>query len=319
MNPLCCFLALTTTALVALAQPSTIALWPEGVPGVKLSLGDEKHDPGHLANVSEPTLTVFAPAVDKPNGTAVIICPGGGYTNLSIEREGVQYANWLSTLGVTSFVLKYRLKEFGHPAPLQDVLRAVRILRSRSAEFRINPARIGVMGSSAGGHLAACAGTLYDLPAGRTGPALDDTSARPDFLILMYPVITMEDPVAHAGSRKSLLGLDPSPVLVRLLSLERQVTAATPPTLLIHTQEDNSVPVENSILFFQALTRAGVPAEMYIFEHGGHGMGMRAGLGTSSEWPHRAEEWLRNRGLLEAAKPESPAAPPAPASPPPVH
>lgn len=286
----------------AITDRSVIPLWPEGVPNAKPNLGPEKFgEDGRIGNVSEPTLTFFAPAIDRPNGTAVVICPGGAYGIVSNEREGVQYANWLSTLGVTSFVLKYRMAEFGHPAPLQDVLRAVRIVRSRAAEFKINPARIGVMGSSAGGHLTASAGTLFDNPAGKTGAALDATSARPDFLILMYPVITLDDPVAHVGSRENLIGKHPTPELQRLLSVEKQVTSATPPTLLIHTQEDASVPIENSILFFQALTRAHVPAEMYLFEHGAHGMGMRDGLGTASEWPKRAEEWLRARGLLTPA------------------
>jgi acetyl esterase/lipase len=298
-------LPLLMTAIATLseaASPVVIPLWPEGVPGAK-AIGDERSESGgRISNVSEPTLTVYAPAVDRPNGTAVIIAPGGGYGMLSTEREGVQYANWLSTLGVTSFVLKYRMKEFGHPAPLQDVLRAVRLVRSRAAELKVNPARVGVMGSSAGGHLAASAGTLFDHAAGKTGAALDATSARPDFLILMYPVITMDDPHAHAGSRKNLLGDNPTPELLQLASMEKQVTAATPPTLLIHTQADQSVPVENSILFYQALTRAKVPAEMYLFEHGGHGMGMKDGLGTSSDWPARAAEWLRNRGLLTAVK-----------------
>lgn len=292
------------TALTAFAVPPVvIPLWPEGVPGAK-ALGEELHEAGgRITRVSEPTLTVHAPAIDRPNGTAVIIAPGGAYGLLSAEREGVQYANWLSTLGVTSFVLKYRLAEFGHPAPLQDVLRAVRMVRSRAAEFKINPGRIGVMGSSAGGHLAACAGTLFNHAAGRTGAALDATDARPDFLILMYPVITMEGPSVHAGSRRNLLGANPAPDLENLLSVERQVTTATPPTLLIHTQEDQSVPVENSLLFYQALTRAKVPAEMYLFEHGAHGMGMKPDFGTASEWPRRAEEWLRQRGLLVPAGP----------------
>ncbi|MRW82812.1 alpha/beta hydrolase fold domain-containing protein [Pseudoduganella sp. FT26W] len=282
---------------MASAAPAEIPLWPEGVPGQR-DIGPEKTGDGYTANVSMPTLTMIAPAVDHPSGTAIIICPGGGYVRMATAREGDQYATWLSTLGVTSFVLKYRMQEFGHPAPLQDVLRAVRLLRSRAAEFGIRPDRIGVMGSSAGGHLAASAGTLFDNPLGRTGAALDAVSARPDFLMLMYPVITMQDPSAHAGSRKALLGKTPSPESLALMSLEKQVTAATPPTLLIHTQADASVPVENSILFYQALTKARVPAEMYLLEHGGHGMGMRAGLGTSSLWPRRAEEWLRDRGLL---------------------
>jgi len=289
---------LMSMSAAAFAQtPSVLPLWPEGVPGAR-AIGPEKNDATHTANVSEPTLTVVRPAVDRPNGTAVIVAPGGGYVRLSSEREGTQYATWLSTLGVTTFVLKYRMQEFGHPAPLQDVLRAVRLVRSRAAQFNIDPDRIGVMGSSAGGHLAASAGTLFDHPAGRTGNALDAVSARPDFLMLMYPVIAMDGPAVHAGSRKALLGADPSPELVRLMSLERQVTDKTPPTLLIHTQADQAVPVENSILFYQALTRARVPAEMYLFEQGEHGMGMRDGLANASNWPRRAEEWLRSRGLL---------------------
>jgi acetyl esterase/lipase len=295
-------LILGVSASLAGAAPTVIQLWPEGVPGIKADIGPEKIGGGYNSNVSEATLTMVGPAVDRPNGTAVIICPGGGYVRMSTAREGDQYANWLSTLGVTSFVLKYRMQEYGHPAPLQDVLRAVRMLRSRAAEFNINPSRIGVMGSSAGGHLAASAGTLFDNPAGRTGAAMDAVSARPDFLVLMYPVISMQEPAVHAGSRKALLGAAPSAETLQLMSLEKQVTAATPPTLLIHTQEDQAVPVENSILFYQALTKAKVPAEMYLFEHGGHGMGMRDGLGTSSLWPRRAEEWLRDRGLLTQAK-----------------
>jgi acetyl esterase/lipase len=307
----------------AAEAPVIIPLWPEGVPApvrtdVPAAQGplgpEESGEGGRISNISVPTLQVVPPAIDRPNGTAVIICPGGGYRLLSYEREGVQYANWLSHLGVTSFILKNRLGEYGHPAPLQDVLRAVRIVRSRAAEFKIDPARIGVMGSSAGGHLAASAGTLYDLPAGKTGAALDAVSGRPDFLILMYPVITTADPAAHVGSRENLIGKAPSPELRELTSLEKQVTASTPPTLLIHTQEDKSVPVENSILFYQALTKAGVPAEMYLFEHGGHGMGMRDGLGTSSAWPNRAEEWLKDRGLLTPLPP-APPAPPAPQTP----
>jgi len=307
------FLLIVSTLIAsnAFAENLVIPLWPEGVPAAvrpdapaaKGPVGEEKISATHNANISVPTLTVYAPAVDRPNGTAVIVCPGGGYTNQSTLREGVQYARWLSTLGVTAFVLKYRQLEYGHPAPLQDVLRAVRLVRSRATEFKIDPARLGVMGSSAGGHLAACAGTLFDHPDGRTGAALDAVSARPDFLILMYPVITMDDPYVHPGSRKALLGAHPEPAQLQLLSVEKQVTAATPPTLLIHTQEDKTVPIENSVLFFQALTRAKVPAEFYAFEHGTHGMGMKPEFGTASDWPKRAEEWLRARGLLTAAKP----------------
>ncbi|TFW34931.1 alpha/beta hydrolase [Massilia horti] len=297
-------LALLLAAALPLSQaaPKVLPLWPEGVPGAKPALGPERFENGRVSNISEPTITVYGPAVDRQNGTAVIICPGGGYVRESFQREGEQYATWLSTLGVTSFVLKYRLQEFGHPAPLQDVLRAVRLVRSKAAEFHVRADRIGVMGSSAGGHLAATAGTLFDNPLGRTGAQLDAVSARPDFLMLMYPVITMDGPAVHTGSRKALIGGAPSAETVQLMSVEKQVTKDTPPTLLIHTQEDKSVPVENSIMFYQALTRAAVPAEMYLFEHGAHGMGMKPGLGTASNWPRRAEEWLRERGLLDAVR-----------------
>jgi acetyl esterase/lipase len=301
---------LATAASAAFSDHPVIPLWLEGVPAAvrtdapaaKGPLGEEKFTNGGITNVSEPTLTIYYPAVDRPNGTAVIVCPGGGYSHLSYYREGIQYANWLSHLGVTTFILKYRLKEYGHPAPLQDVLRAVRLVRSRAEEFKINPARIGVMGSSAGGHLAASAGTLFEHAEGKTGAALDAVSARPDFLVLMYPVISMADGVAHTGSRESLLGKNRTPEMLALASLENQVTAATPPALLIHTQEDQSVPIENSIRFFQALTRAKVPAEFYAFERGSHGMGMKAEFGTASDWPKRAEEWLRNRGLLDSVR-----------------
>jgi len=308
MTQLAAGLALAAAGPIAstaatVATPLDLPLWPEGVPGARPGLGPNKVDAdGRTTNITEPSLRVYPPAVDRANGTAVIVCPGGGYVRQSTRREGEQYAQWLTTLGVTAFVLTYRQLEFGHPAPLQDVLRAVRLVRSQADGYKLRPERIGVMGSSAGGHLAASSGTLFDHPLGRTGAALDAVSARPDFLMLMYPVITLSGPAAHAGSRQALLGAAPTQADLELMSLERQVTARTPPTLLIHTQADSSVPVENSILFYQALTRAKVPAEMYLFEHGAHGMGMRPGLGTASRWPQRAEEWLRERGLLDPAR-----------------
>ncbi len=282
----------------ALAQTSVIPVWPEGVPNARAHAGPERVDGERISNVSEPTLSVYPAALDRQSGTAVIICPGGGYQFLSNTREGQQYAQWLSGLGITAFVLKYRLTDYGHPPPLQDVLRAIRLVRSQAVKYSIAPDRIGVMGSSAGGHLAASASTLFNHPAGRAGGELDAVSARPDFAILMYPVITMEAPAVHAGSRDALLGAKPSAAMVQLMSVEKQVSAATPPTLLIHSQDDGLVPADNSILYFQALTRAKVPAEMFIFEHGGHGMAMRTGNGTATNWTRRAEEWLRDRKLI---------------------
>jgi acetyl esterase/lipase len=282
----------------AQAQTEVVKLWPEGVPNARANPGPEHLDGDRISNISEPTLTVYPAAIDRAAHTAVIVCPGGGYEFLSFTREGRQYAQWLSHLGITAFVLKSRLRDYGHPAPLQDVLRAIRMVRSQAAKYGVAPDRIGVMGSSAGGHLAASASTLYDDPAGRTGAPLDAVSARPDFAILMYPVITMEPPYAHMGSRYALLGAHPSPELVRLMSAEKQVTAKTPPTLLMHSQDDGVVPIANSILYFEALTRAHVPAEMYFFEKGGHGMAMNPGLGNASDWPQRAEAWLRYRKLI---------------------
>jgi acetyl esterase/lipase len=276
-----------------------IPLWPEGVPGAKPNAGEERIVDGRIYNVQAPTLSYFPAPADVACGTAVIVCPGGGYARLAVAKEGSELTRHLSALGVSAFVLKYRLAEYGHPAPLQDVLRAIRLVRSRAKEFGVRPDRIGVMGSSAGGHVAASAATLYDAPEGRTGAALDVTSARPDFVALLYPVITMRPPYAHQGSRQNLLGEHPADALVDRLSVETQVTRDTPPTFLVHTFEDASVPLENSLLFFQALRRAGVPAEMHLYEKGPHGFGTSAGLGPTSDWPRRLEDWMRSHGWLE--------------------
>lgn len=280
------------------AQDVTIPLWPEGVPNAKPNPGPERIDGTFISNVSQPSLTYYPAAAGHAAGTAVIICPGGSYQFLAFDHEGRQYAQWLSRLGVAAFVLKYRLADYGHPAPLRDVLRAIRTVRAHASDYGVSPQRIGVMGSSAGGHLAASAATMFDDPAGRTGAALDAVSARPDFALLVYPVITLMPPAAHEGSRIALLGAQAAPDLVRAMSAETRVTAQTPPTFLVHAQDDGAVPVENSILFFQALTRAHVPAEMHLFERGGHGAGMGAGHGDFSLWPARAEEWLRDRKLI---------------------
>jgi acetyl esterase/lipase len=282
----------------AQAQTTVIPLWPEGVPNAKANPGPEKLNGDFISNVSQPTLTYYPAASDRPARTAVIIAPGGSYQFLAFNHEGRQYAQWLSSLGIAAFVLKYRLADYGHPAPLQDVLRAIRTVRAHAADYGIAPDRVGVMGSSAGGHLAASAATLFDDPAGRTGAALDAVSARPDFAILIYPVITLMPPAAHEGSRYALLGANPAPEKVKQMSLETRVGPQTPPTFLVHAQDDGAVPVDNSILFFQALTRAHVPAEMHLFERGGHGIGMGAGHGDISLWPKRAEEWLRDRKLV---------------------
>jgi acetyl esterase/lipase len=283
-------------------QPAVIPLWPEGVPLRQPNAPAEHVEDGRVYNVNEPTLTLFLPPAGTANGTAAIVCPGGGYARLAIDKEGSELQRWLSGLGVTVFILKYRVAPYQHPAPLLDVLRAVRIVRSRAAEWHVDPARIGVFGSSAGGHLAASAATLYNAPEGRTSAALDNkVSGRPDFIVLTYPVITMRPPTAHGGSRTNLIGAHPAVELMNRLSLELHVTAETPPAFIVHTQEDQSVPVENSLMFYQALRSAGVPVEMHLYEKGPHGFGMHLGLGPTSDWPKRCEDWLRFHGWLAPA------------------
>ena len=293
---------LWVSALLAGALPAAelpvINLWPEGVPGLRADATAEKDVNGRVGNVHQPTLTYYAAPVGKACGTAVIICPGGAYGHLSMEMEGAEPAQWFNSLGVAAFVIKYRLAEYGQPAPLRDVLRAVRLVRARAAEFGLKADRIGVMGFSAGGHLASCAGTLYDAPEGRTGAPLDAVSARPDFLLLIYPVVTMKDPYTHAGSRQNLLGPNPSPELIERYSTDTQVTKNTPPAFLLTTFEDRTVPAENSIGFFEALHRAGVPAELHVYQKGPHGIGLRPGHGPTSGWPKLGEQWLRLHGWL---------------------
>lgn len=278
-----------------------IPIWPEGVPNAKPDGGERRIVDGRVYNVQVPTLTYRAAEAGRATGTAVIICPGGGYARLAVGHEGSGVAGRLHALGVATFVLEYRLVEYGHPAPLQDVLRAIRLVRSRAAEFGVRPDRVGVMGSSAGGHVAAAAATLFDAPEGRTGAPLDATSARPDFVGLLYPVITMRDPYVHAGSRTNLLGASPPEALVSGMSLETQVTASTPPVFLVHTAEDKSVPLENSVMFHAALRRAGVPVEMHLYERGPHGFGLTPGLGPASEWFERFATWMRAHGWLPSA------------------
>jgi acetyl esterase/lipase len=292
-------LAVLVPTVKAAADLPVIDLWPEGVPGLKPGLPAETIVNNSAAHVSHPTLTVYAAPEGTATGTAVIICPGGGYTHLSMENEGSLVAGWLNTLGVNAFVLKYRLgPECGQPAPLQDVLRAIRTVRSQAAGFKVSPQRVGVIGFSAGGHLASCAVTLYDNPAGRTGAALDTVSARPDFGLLIYPVITMDPTFAHLGSRTALLGRDPAPDLVTLYSTERQITAATPPCFLVHAEDDHTVPLENTLQFYLGLRKAGVSAELHVFEKGGHGFGMKPNLGQASTWPQRAADWMKAHGWL---------------------
>jgi acetyl esterase/lipase len=293
-------LVLATT--LAVPQATVIPLWPEGVPGLKADAAPERMVDGRVVGVHYPSLTIYAPARGTANGTAVIICPGGSYVRLATGENGGPETQWLNSIGVTVFLLKYRLVEYGHPAPLQDVLRAIRLVRSRAGEFGIQSDRIGLLGTSAGGHLAASASTMWDAAEGTTGAAVDRVNARPDFAMLVYPVITMEDPFAHAASRTALLGANPSPALRRALSMDTRVRAETPPMFLVATMADQSVPVENSLRLYQALRDAKVPAELHVYAQGSHANSLDPQFGATAQWPQRAEEWMRSNGWLPARR-----------------
>lgn len=298
MNPLriaAALLALSATASAAAAQNpapavtdlQTIPLWEGRAPG---ALGDEPRD--------RPTLTVYLPR--GSNSTAVIVAPGGGYANLAMNHEGRQVAGWLNAMGVTAFVLQYRLgPRYNHPIELGDAQRAIRLVRSRAAEFRIAPDRIGMLGFSAGGHLTSTAGTHFDAGNPTAPDPVDRASSRPDFLVLAYPVISMDPAVSHGGSRRNLLGENPDPRLQAELSNELRVTPQTPPTFLFHTTNDAGVPVMNSVLFYQALVKAGVSAEMHLFANGPHGVGLALNDPALGQWPNLLANWMRARGLLQ--------------------
>jgi acetyl esterase/lipase len=276
------------TGLVFAQQPSTVPLWPNGAPG---ALGNDDSD--------KPTLTIFLPWDKSVSRTAVIVCPGGGYGMLADNHEGRQVANWLNSLGIAAFVLKYRLgPRYHHPIELGDAQRAIRLVRSQAAQYGVAPDRIGIMGFSAGGHLASTAGTHFDAGDPAAADPIDHAGSRPDFLVLGYAVISFTTPYTHQGSLKNLLGDHPDPKLIQNLSNELEVTPQTPPTFLFHTNEDKGVPAENSVLFYLALRKAGVPAEMHIFERGPHGVGLALADPALAMWPTLLANWFRERGLL---------------------
>lgn len=290
-----------------IAQPQLLKVWPDGVPGavsnpqyteetIKIETGADR-----ILRIVEPTIAVYRPTRVKANGTAVVVCPGGGYVRLAMDHEGTQIATWLNDAGITCVLLKYRMpsdsvmvdKTIG---PLQDVQEAIRITRRHAAAWHLDPHRIGVMGFSAGGHLAASASTRF----GEKVYASDTTSARPDFSILMYPVISMQAGVTHTGSRKNLLGNDPDQQRVDHASNELRVTTETPIAFLVHSTDDGVVPVENSLRYLQALKKNGVDGEMHIFERGGHGYGLATSRTTTERgWPPLCLAWLRMHGMLE--------------------
>ncbi len=277
--------------------PSPILLWPEGAPG---ALGDTDED--------KPAIYSFIAPKEKATGAAVLICPGGGYINRAMDHEGFDFARWFNELGITAFVLRYRVntwdhKKYGYPHAFNDVTRAMRTVRSRAKEWGYDPDKIGVMGFSAGGHLASMIGTHFDNGNPKAKNALDKVSSRPSFLMLIYPVISFTTPYTHRGSRDMQIGPDLDSTLAEYMSTEKHVTSFTPPTFLMYTDDDGVLP-ENAVLFYLALRKAKVPAEMHIYEKGGHGYGMANGVGKApnnpilATWPDRLKDWLKNRNVL---------------------
>ncbi|MEN9382547.1 MAG: hypothetical protein RI940_1430 [Bacteroidota bacterium] len=271
------------------SQNLKIDLWPEGkIPLRVNSLQQEKIEVAEVTRISKvqiPQIEVFLPNKRSATGQGVIICPGGGYARLSYDWEGTDFAKLLNAHGIAAFVLKYRLPDSltnTHPdqVPLLDAKQAIRMVRSRAKEWNINPNKVGVMGFSAGGHLAATLSTQLE------------EGTRPNFAILVYPVISMDNAIAHAGSRNNLIGLQPNSDLIYKYSNEFQVSEQTPPSFIVHATDDNSVPVENSLLYYQALKKNKVSAEMHIFPTGGHGFGLGLGKGALEKWPNLLFEWL---------------------------
>jgi len=284
--------AFTLAAQAPVPAPPTIPLWQGAAPG---ALG--------TADADIPQLLIFAPTKQITTATGIIVCPGGGYGGLSMDKEGTAVAQWLNARGVAAFVLKYRLgPKYHHPVELQDAQRAIRYVRSHAAEYHIAADRIGIWGFSAGGHLASTTGTHFDAGDPNAADPIDRAGCRPDFMILTYPVISLVDPWTHQGSKRNLLGQDADPELARSLSSDLQVTGETPPTFLFTTNGDTGVPAENSINFYLAMRRAGVPGELHVYQNGPHGVGLALNDPVLSSWPRRLEAWLRVRGLLDSPK-----------------
>lgn len=276
---------LALAAIPAFAESDPFPLWPDGAPG---ALGSEPRD--------IPTLQPFLPDPARATGAAVVVCPGGGYAGLA-AHEADPVAEWLRSNGIAGFVLRYRhAPAYRDPAPLLDAQRAIRTVRTRAAEWGVDPARIGILGFSAGGHLASSAAVHFDAGDPDAADPVDRASSRPDLAILIYPVITMRD-FGHAGSRRNLLGENPSEEDVARFSNDERVTEATPPAFLVHGADDKPVPVENSYAFARALARAGVPHELHVFERGPHGFGLGDKSDEGPKWTPLCETWLRTRGF----------------------
>lgn len=283
-------------------EHNTIEIWNNEVPNSQKSNSEEKWDQSEwgtlwVTHVQKPTIEVFLPTRRTATGTGVLICPGGGYAGLAYDWEGTDIAKWLNSKGIAAFVLKYRLPadasvQTNYKAPLQDAQRAMRYIKTNKEQFHLKDGQIGVMGFSAGGHLASTLGTLYNKEVYTSKDSIDNISAKPDFLALIYPVISMQQGVTHQGSKDQLLGKNPSEIVTDEFSNELNVNAETSPTFLIHSTNDGAVPVQNSLRFYQALVANKVPAAMHIFPTGGHGYGLGLENKATQQWTSLFETWI---------------------------
>ncbi len=285
-------LFITTTANAQSVGPEPTLLWPEGAPE---AMGSDESD--------TPTIRVYLPPKETATGAGVVICPGGGYGILAYDHEGAQVAKWFNRIGVAGFVLRYRhAPKYRHPTPIVDAQRALRFVRANSEKFGVAKNRLGVMGFSAGGHLASTSATHFDLGQKDAKDVVDRESCRPDFAVLCYPVISLTEPWGHGGTKKNLLGDNPDPKLVENLSNDKQVTADTPPTFLFHTGEDTGVPVENAIAFYSACVKAKVPAELHVYQIGPHGVGLAPADPATHGWKDRLADWMKANAFLADVK-----------------
>ncbi len=274
-------IALMLNALVSAQEK--MMLYPSGIPDSNGFEGQEQFlRSDFVVKISEPRMYYYPAPAEKANKAAVLICPGGGYAGVSVIKEGEEIARWFNNLGVTAFVLYYRMPNGHRHIPLSDTRKALEIIHSRSQEWNIKPGKVGILGFSAGGHLAAT-----------TATHLACTPLRPAFQILCYPVITMDSTFTHRGSRSNLLGRNPSDELVALFSAEKQVSPSAPPAFIFHAEDDKTVPVKNSQVYAEELKKMGVPHELHIFKAGGHGFGMRPTNPETDQWPLLLEKWLK--------------------------
>jgi acetyl esterase/lipase len=290
MNFLASALVIALSGMTLAIEPEDIQvpLWPEGAPG---ALGNEPKD--------VPTLTVRKVESSNPTG-ALIICPGGGYGGLAMDHEGKQIVQWANSMGLTAVLCDYRHrgKGYGHPAPSQDALRAVRLVRAKASDWNIDPNKIGIMGFSAGGHLVSTVITQFDPGSKESTDTVARESSRPDFAILCYPVISMGSSFTHRGSEVNLLGEKASKETLEQFASERHVRSDTPPTFLMHTVEDKPVPVENSLVFYQAMVAKQVPGELHIYQKGPHGVGLARNIPGTSDWPLACQRWLKELQMV---------------------